>query len=59
MLTITVCLTILGFDYKWISEPVGSVPDESRKMFYDILVFIVGLIGGYISHGEGGNNDKN
>ena len=54
MLTATVCTVILAATYKWELAPIGAVPDESRKMLYDILIFLVGVISGYVSHGEGG-----
>ena len=59
LLTVTVCTVILATIYKFEFLPAGAMPDDGRKMFYDIIVFIVGLIGGYISHGDGDSNDKN
>jgi len=50
LLSITLCAVILGAEYKFYFLPVSTMPDESRKMLYDLLIFIAGVISGYIGH---------
>ena len=50
MLTGTVCAAILGTMWYWSYGKNGVIPDDSKKMVYDILIYIVGVISGYVSH---------
>jgi len=52
MLTGTFCAAILGTLWYFSYGKIGSTPDESRKMIYDLLIYIIGVISGYVSRGK-------
>ena len=52
MLTGTLCAAILGTLWYFSYGKIGSVPDDSRKMIYDLLIYIIGVISGYVSRGK-------
>ena len=52
MLTGTLCAAILGTLWYLSYGQIGTAPDDSKKMIYDILIYIVGVISGYISRGN-------
>ena len=53
LLTLIVCASIADALFYWRNAPIGAVPAESRKMVYDLLIFITGVISGYV-----GKSDK-
>ena len=52
MLTGTFCAALLGTLWYLSYGKIGSTPDESRKMIYDLLIYIIGVISGYVSRGK-------
>ena len=53
LLALTVCGAIADTFFYWRNTPVGGVPQESRKMVYDLLIFMTGVISGYIGKSDG------
>jgi hypothetical protein len=52
MLTGTFCAAVLGTLWYLSYGKTGSTPDDSKKMIYDLLIYIIGVISGYISRSK-------
>ena len=52
MLTGTFCAAVLGTLWYLSYGKIGSTPDDSKKMIYDLLIYIIGVISGYVSRGK-------
>ena len=52
LLAFTVCAAIVDTLFYWRNVPLGEVPTESRKMIYDLMVFMVGVVSGYVGHAD-------
>ena len=54
MLTGTFCAAILGTLWYLSYGKIGSTPDDSKKMIFDLMIYVIGVISGYVSHGKNG-----